>query len=111
MSTDLITLNNGIALLEPEIAEKIAKFERKKKEIKEVEEIIRAGILEEMESKGIKKIETEDMTITYKASYDKETFQTKQLRADNPDLFDKYVKMSPCKSSISIKLKEDQTDE
>ena len=109
--TDLITVENGTGLLNPEIAEKIAYFERKIKEIKEVEDNLRAGILEEMEAKGIKKIETEDFTITYKAPYDKETFQSKQFRSDNPDLFDKYVKMSPCKSSISIKLKEESKDE
>ena len=108
MSTDLITLNNGIALLEPEIAEKIAKFERKIKEIKEVEDNLRAGILEEMEAKGIRKLETEDFTITYKDSYEKEQFQTKQLRVDDPDLYDRYIKFTSVKSSIVIKLKEDK---
>ena len=109
--TDLITVENGTGLLNAEIAEKIAYFERKIKEIKEVEDNLRAGILEEMEAKGIKKIETEDFTITYKAPYDKESFQTKEFRANNPALYDSYVKMSPCKASISIKLKEESKDE
>lgn len=109
--TDLIVLENGIALLNAEVAEKIAYFEQKKKEIKEVEEVLRAGIMEEMEKKGIKKIETDAMTITYKAPYDKETFQAKEFRANNPEMYDSYVKMSPCKASVSIKLKEESEDE
>ena len=104
----LINVENGIALLNPEIASKIADFERKMKEIKESQETLREQILAEMESKGIKKIETDEMTITYKASYDKETFQSKEFRADNPDLYDRYVKMSPCKASVTIKLKEEK---
>lgn len=109
--TDLITVENGTGLLNAEIAEKIAYFERKIKEIKEVEDNLRAGILEEMEAKGIKKIETEDFTITYKDSYEKEQFQTKQLRVDDPDLYDRYIKLTSVKSSIVIKLKEESKDE
>ena len=109
--TDLITVENGTGLLNPEIAEKIAYFERKIKEIKEVEDNLRAGILEEMEAKGIKKIETEDFTITYKDSYEKEQFQSKQLRTDDPDLYDRYIKLTSVKSSIVIKLKEESKDE
>ena len=111
MMTDLITVENGTGLLNPEIAEKIANFERKIKEIKEVEDNLRAGILEEMEAKGIRKLETDDLVISYKAPYDIESFQTKEFRANNPEMYDSYVKLSPCKSSISIKLKEESADE
>ena len=104
----LITINNGNALLEEKTSARIAEFERKIKEIKEAEDALKKSILEEMEAKGIKKIETEEMTITYKASYDKETFQSKQFRADHGDLYDEYVTMSPVKPSITIKLKEDK---
>lgn len=103
---NLISVENGIALLDAETASKIAEFERKLKEIKEAEDELRQRILAEMEQKDIKKIETEEMTVIYKASYDKETFQSKEFRADNPDLYDSYVKMSPCKASVTIKIKE-----
>lgn len=105
---DLIMVTDGVALLDGETASKIAEFERKLKEIKEAEDELRQKILEEMESKGIKKIETEEMTITYKASYDKESFQSKDFKKDHADLYDSYVKMSTVKPSVTIKLKEDE---
>ena len=104
----LITISNGIALLDAETSHKIAEMESVIKEMKKIEDDLKQRILDEMEANGIKKIETEEMTITYKASYDKETFQSKEFRADHADLYDSYVKMSPVKSSITIKLKEDK---
>lgn len=105
---EIITVNEGIALLDPETASKIAECERRIKEIKEAEEALRTAILEEMESKGIKKLETEEMSITFKDPYDKETFQSKEFKKDHPDLWDSYIKMSTVKASIMIKLKEDK---
>lgn len=108
LNTELIVVKDDVALLDLETTKKIADFERKMKEIKDAEETLREMILEEMEEKGIKKIETEDFSITYRAPYDKESFQSKEFRAEHPDLYDSYVKMSPCKASVTIKLKEDK---
>ena len=58
-----------------------------------------------MESKGIIKVETEEITISYIAPTDRETFDSKRFKADHADLFDEYVKMSPVKSSVRIKVK------
>lgn len=108
---ELIVLNQGNAILNLHASKEIAKFERQIKELKEAEEDLKKKILEEMEAKNIKKLITEEMTITYKASYDKESFDGKQFRAEHPDLYDSYIKMSPCKASIMIKLKEEKSDE
>lgn len=102
---ELITVSNGVALLDAQTAIKIANFERKMKEIKEAEDALKTAILEEMESKNILSIKTDDMTISYVAPSDRETFDSKKLREDKPDLYDEYVKISPVKSSIRIKLK------
>lgn len=107
---DLITVNDDIALLDKETSARIADFERRIKEIKQAEDELRQAILEEMESKGIKKLETEEMTITYKAGYDKEKFDKKTFRKENPKLcaiYDKYCSISPVKASVTIKLKEE----
>ena len=102
---DLITINNNIAILDTETAQKIAEFERTIKNIKEQEETLKTAILEEMERKNILMLETDDMTISYIASFDRETFQTKEFKKDHADLYDEYVKMSPVKSSVRIKVK------
>lgn len=103
---NLIIVNDGVAILDPVTADKIAEFERKMKEIKAAEDALKESILAEMEEKGILSIKTEQMTISYVGGSDRESFDSKKLRADDPDLYDKYVKLTPVKSSIRIKLNE-----
>lgn len=93
-------------LLNPEISDKIADFEKKIKKLKEQEDLLKQSILEEMEAKGIVKIENDDLLINYIAPTDRETFDSKKLREDNPDLYDEYIKITKVKSSIRIKVKQ-----
>ena len=102
---ELIKVESGIALLDAETSAKIADFERKMKQIKEQEEALKTAILDEMEAKGLIKIETDEMIISYIASTDRETFDSKAFRKDHADLYDEYIKMQPVKSSIRIRVK------
>lgn len=104
MTDELITVSRGVALLDAQTAVRIAEFERKMKEIKAAEDALKAAILEEMESKGIMSIKTDEMTLSYVAGSERETLDSKRLREEEPELYDKYVKMSPVKASIRIKL-------
>ena len=103
----LIRMQNGLSLLDMETSNKIAEYERQIKVIKEQEEILKEAIKAEMEAKGIIKLEDEinGISITYVAETFRETFDSKQFRADNPDTYDMYVRMTPVKSSIRIKVK------
>ena len=103
---ELIKLEGDSCLLLPEVSEKIADFERQIKEIKKAEDELKAKILEEMEVKGLLKIKTDSLMISYIAPSDRETFDSKRFKEDNPDLYDEYVKMTPVKSSIRIKVVE-----
>ena len=105
---NLIMLQEGVAVLDPATADKIADFERRMKEIKAAEDALKESILDEMEEKGILSIKTEQMTISYVGGSDRESFDSKRLRADDPDLYDQYVKLTHVKSSIRIKLKEEK---
>ena len=102
---ELIKIENDIALLDIETSAKIAEFERQAKAIKEQEDELKKAILEEMESKNIIKLETDDLMISYVSTTDRETFDSKAFREDHADLYDEYVKMTPAKSSIRIKVK------
>ena len=102
---DLIRMDDGLAVLDGDAEVMLAELEEKLKALKEVEDEIKKKIITEMEEKGIIKVETERITITYLASTDRESFDSKQFRADNPDLFDSYVKMTPVKASVRLKLK------
>lgn len=101
----LIKVENEIGILDTEVSKKVAEFEKAIKEIKEKEEELKQNILSEMESKNILKLETDDLTITYIAPAERETFDSKKFREENSDLYDEYVKFSPVKSSIRVKVK------
>ena len=103
---ELIMMTDWGALLDRETSTKIVGFERKLKEIKEAEDELKKNIIKEMESKGIIKIETDDLTITYIAPSDRENFDSKRFKFDHAEMYDEYVKMSPVKASVRIKLKE-----
>ena len=102
---ELIKVYGEAAILDGTTAKHIAEFEKMAKEIKAKEDELKKAILTEMESKGIIKLETDELTISYVAATDRETFDSKKLRADNPDLYDEYIKISTVKPSVRIKLK------
>lgn len=102
---ELIKVENEIGILDTEVSKKVAEFEKAIKEIKEKEEELKQNILTEMENKNILKLETDDLMITYIAPAERETFDSKKFREENSDLYDEYVKVSPVKSSIRVKVK------
>lgn len=102
---ELIKLENEIAILDPLVSEKVADFEKKIKMLKEEEDKLKEAILKEMEENQIIKLDTEDLLISYIAPTDRETFDSKTFKAEHGDLYDEYVKMTPVKSSIRIKVK------
>lgn len=87
------------------ITSELRMIDEEKKELKRKEDTIRETLLKEMEDKGIIKIVDENISITYKASTEKETFRTKDFKKDLPDLYDTYVEFTPVKSSLLIKIK------
>ena len=102
---ELIKVYGEAAILDGTTAKHIAEFEKMAKDIKAKEDELKKAILTEMESKGIIKLETDELTISYVAATDRETFDSKKLRADNPDIYDEYIKISTVKPSVRIKLK------
>ncbi len=105
---ELITIENNTAVLSPVTAQMIARLEKQAKYVEEQHKALKKALQEEMEQKGIIKVETDDLTISYIASTDRESFDSKAFRAENPNLYDDYVKISPVKPSVRIKLKERQ---
>lgn len=101
----LIKIENGAALLNADTSAKIAEFEKTVKLIKAQEDELKAAIMDEMKANNIIKLETPDLIINYIEPSYRETFQTAGFRADYPALYDEYVKISPVKASIRIKVK------
>jgi hypothetical protein len=107
----VIDINNFIVKKEDNyqladiITSELKMIDEEKKELKRKEDAIRETLLKEMEDKGIIKISDENISITYKAPTEKETFRTKDFKKDLPDLYDTYVEFTPVKSSLLIKIK------
>lgn len=101
---ELIKVETGY-VLDKGTVEQIKEVEKLAKALKEKQDAIKAELLKAMEENNIVKFENEDLLINYIAPNARETFDSKQLKADNPDLYDLYVKLSEVKSSVRIKLK------
>lgn len=102
---ELIKVEGSIALLDSEAIAKIVAFETAMKNIKQQEDELRAAILAEMEAKHVIKIESDELSITYKAAHDREQLNAKALRQDMPEIYDEYVRMTRVKPSILIKVR------
>lgn len=78
------------------------------KELEEREKELKTALFDEMTKRGIKEIknETLGLTISIIPETTRETFETKRFRADNPDLYDEYCKISPVKGYTKITVKE-----
>ena len=57
-----------------------------------------------MENNGVTKFDGDGIKISYVAETTRETFDSKQFKADMPDLYNEYVKFSKVKSSVRIKV-------
>lgn len=102
---EIITMTNQMPMIATEIEGQIAQLEIQAKEIKKQQEELRGALLEAMEENNIVKLDGEYVTITYVQPTEREDFDKAKFRADNPDLYDDYIKMSPVKASLRIKVK------
>lgn len=102
---DLIVKKEDNYQLTDTIISELKIIDEEEKELKEKKEKIREILLKEMEDKNILKLENENISITYKAPTERETFRTAKFKKDLPDLYDTYVEFTPVKSSLVIKIK------
>ena len=102
---ELIKIKNDLVTLDESVSKQIADFEKQIKELKEQEEEIKQAIIEQMELNDVIKFDTDELTITYIAPTERETFDSKLFKEEHQDLYDEYIKMTPVKSSIRIKVK------
>ena len=102
---ELVKLENGEFGLVKDAVDTIISIETEIKKLKEMQDNYKEVILKGMEENDILKIDIPELTITRKAPTTRETLDTKQLRADMPEIYDEYVKITDVKGSITIKVK------
>lgn len=101
---ELIKVETGY-VLDKGTMDEIKEIEKLSKSLKERQDKVRAELQKVMEDNNIIKFESDEIVVNYIAPTRRESFDSKQLKADNPDLYDLYVKLSPVKASIKIKVK------
>ena len=102
---ELIKIENGLEVATQQLIDEALEIKLLEEKLKAKKDNLTLALLEEMESKDIKKIDTPDVVISYIAESDREVFDSKKFREDYPDLFDNYVKFSKVKPSVRIRTK------
>lgn len=85
--------------------ESIIALSQRKAEIDEELETIKANLMERMAADGKKSIDTGKVLITLKAASKQMRFDSKKLMADNEDLYNKYLKETNVKESLTMKVR------
>lgn len=102
---DIIKVENGVAVISPEFMTHMLSVKDQLKMLKEVDDANNEMLLEAMEKTGIIKVENDHVLVSYIASADRETFNAKKFKEENPAVYDKYCTMKPAKACVRIKVK------
>lgn len=103
----IIKTDNESGALQINAEEYILSIIAKKKEAVELEDKLKDYLKGEMESKGIKKITSDKISINFtEAQENIESFDKKKLREEHPDIYDECCNFNGKRSSyITIKLR------
>lgn len=97
-------IENG-AVLTGTTTDLIIDLDKQEKAIKKAKKEVWNALKEEMEKKGVKKIESDELLINYISSTDREEFDKEAFREDHADLYDSYITMKPVKAYVKVKVK------
>lgn len=92
-------------LIEAESA--VTAIEKQAKEATEYRDNLRAKILARMNSEGISKFEGRELVLTRIASTERKTIDAKALRAEMPEIADKYTRATQIKESLRVSIKKE----
>lgn len=87
------------------IMRSIAELDKQKKMLEAKDAEIRKELQKVMDECGIKQFENDIVKITYVAPTTRESIDSKKLKADLPEIAEKYMKMTQVKGSVRITVK------
>ena len=100
-----VSKNISTDLISGDEVNMIADLFSRLKELEDAKKELQERIKNAMFNGGIKKFNSDKLDITYIEESTKETFDSKQFKADYPDVYEKYVKTSKVSDSVRIKVK------
>ena len=102
---ELITIENGLPVLNEAVAEELLDIGMMLKSLKEREESLKTQIMNAMEAHNIIKVETPEVLLTYVPQTDRETLDSKALKSECPDVYDAYCKLTKVRPSLRVKVR------
>lgn len=105
-------VKNSLVGVETELAELyeteklIQAIEQQKKDIEETAKQMRSAIVEKMKEQGLTKFENDKIIISYIAPTTAQIVDSKKLKAEYPETYEKVLKESVKSEQVRIKLKE-----
>lgn len=100
---ELILLADGT--LSAEISQEIARNELIIKQLTERQKEIKDGLLKAMRDANVVKIDNDNIKVTYIAPSTQERLDTKELKADLPDIYNTYCKITNKSDYLKIEVK------
>ena len=104
---ELMIIKDNKPALADYAAEELAKIEIAKKDLEAKEKELKAALLEAMTESDIISIENMAYGVSVKRieAFTRESLDSKKLREEKPEIYDKYVKISEVKPSVRITVK------
>ena len=101
---ELVVKDNKVIVPE-EAIKTLRKLEEKRLEAEMAMKSFKADLLDLMESNGIKEgFEVNGLKVTYKKASQRTTLDSKKIKEDLPDIYEKYSKTSDVSSSVSLEF-------
>lgn len=108
---DIAEINKQIATIDSDITKQVGYLIEQQKELAKLEGELRARLVEAFENpeinvNGLKSVENEYIKATYRKASTRRGVDVNELRQHYPDIYNKFEKETPVKSSVVIKVKE-----
>lgn len=105
-ATDIIEqTDDGRLVIASQACELIKSFEENMKAIKAQYDEYKAALLAAMIEHGIDKIDTKDFVVNFIAPHDRESLDSKKIKANYPEVYEECKKTSTVKPSVRVKFR------
>jgi predicted phage-related endonuclease len=101
----LTKTQSELATVEAQILEATAALQQKKQSLIEKDNEVRSAIKEAMIKNNVKKFDSDTLTITLISASERKTLDTAAIKEQEPDVYKRYLKVTPVAASVRIKVK------
>ena len=106
MESEIVKVENNEIIVAQEMVNKIIEFNKVKKEMEYQEKLLKDGLMEAMNSVGLKKFIINGLSAVIKDGTTRTTIDSKRLKEECPDIYEAYSKTSEVKPSLTLTVEE-----